>query len=142
MVLYAGEFSTPIWKSFNPSHCATQVRPYLFSSVKLPQGPPWEGRSNEYPAMDAYQRTEFIAKNKPVPPGLFYGKGDPAILGKLKEPKSLDECFKLLAQHYPAGSERGALPLKLAEFRDANFVRAPLLPPRPKHRSTTKNHKP
>ena len=98
------------------------MRPYLFYSVNLQHGS----------SKDEYERTEFLAKNKPVPPGLSYGKSDPGILDKLKQPEMLDQLFKLLAKHYPPGSERNALPPRLAEFRDANFVRALLLPPGPK----------
>lgn len=95
------------------------MRPYLFHSVFLAQ----------YPAgIQEYCRAEFGSKNKPVPPSLVYMQGEPNILHQLKQPNMLDECFKLLAQNYPAGDGEGAaLPSRLVAFRDANFVRAPLV---------------
>ena len=105
------------------AHCATQVRPYLFYTVFLEQCP---GDITEY------CRAEFVSKNKPEPPRLRFVQGEPNILHRLKQPIMLDECFKLLAQNYPAGDRLGALPSTLVAFRDANFVRAPLLPPQPK----------
>jgi len=68
-------------------------------------------------------------------PELFGGKitfklVDPDMEAKLGATTILDEFFALLAKHFP-GKARLPLPKALAEFRDANFVRASLrFPPR------------
>ena len=83
-----------------------RIRCYLFRTVRLADGETEDDYDSELGR-------------------ITFKRVDPDMKAKLRATAILDEFFALLAKHYPENA-RLPLPKALAEFCDANFVRASL----------------